>query len=341
MEEPGSWVVVRLSAMGDVALISGVLDYWRRSRGLLFTVLTRRSWAPLFEGHPAVRGVEALSAEDLALPCFVPAMTALAARHAGEGLLDLHGTFRTRLLAGLWRGPVRRYPKFGIHRRLFLASGGRMFGDVLRRWNVPQRYSLALEPVAPPRSELVPRLFTNPTERERAAALLHPFRVPGAPLAALHPYAAHPHKAWPKSCWRTLAALLDAEGIPWFSVGLGEEIFGSGLPHDLRNRTTLRETCALLEQADVLVTGDSGPMHLAAGVGTPTAALFGPTCEEWGFLPQGRRDMVLQADMPCRPCSLHGRRSCPYNGECLRRLRPQEVLDAVRRITTDQIRERS
>ncbi len=339
MDEPDSWVVARLSSMGDTVLITGVLDYWRRSRGLTFTVLTGESWAPLFEDHPAVCGVEVLSAADLALRRFVPAMKALAARHAGAGLLDLHGTFRTRILAGLWRGPVRRYPKFGIHRRLFLASGGKMFGEVLRRWNVPQRYSLTLERSAPSRDELRPRLFPGPAERERAAALLRPFRVPGAPLAALHPYASHRHKAWPPACWQALAALLEAEGIPWFSVGLGEKIFGPGLPHDLCNRTTLRETCALLEQADVLVTGDSGPMHLAAGVGTPTVAMFGPTCEEWGFFPQGDRDTVLQADMPCRPCSLHGRRCCPYNGECLRRLHPQDVLNAVRRMTTNQIRE--
>lgn len=336
MDEPTSWVAARLSALGDVTLLTGVLDYWHRVKGWRFTVLTRKAWAPLFEGHPAVRDVTALSAADLALRHFAPRMKQLARDHAGEGLLDLHGTLRTRLLSSLWQGPVRRCPKFSVRRRLFLACSGRLFGEPLRKWNVPQRYSLAVTAVPPPRSELIPRLFCNPVERERAAALLAPIRIPGAPLVALHPYAAHPHKTWPAESWLKLTALLEAKGIPWFSIGRGPELFGAALPHDFRNRTTLRETCALLEAADALVTGDSGPMHLACGVGTPVTALFGPTCEEWGFFPQGPRDVVLQADMPCRPCSLHGKRRCDRDSACMRRIRPQEVLEVLDRMTAPQ-----
>lgn len=75
---------------------------------------------------------------------------------------------------------------------------------------------------------------------------------------------------------------------------------------DFTNRTDLRQLIALLAQADALVTGDSGPMHLASGVSTPVVALFGPTCREWGFFPTGENDRVLQAPLACRPCSLHG-----------------------------------
>ena len=327
MNEPRSWVVARLSALGDVTLTTGVLDYWRRTRGWTFTVLTREAFSPVFQGHPAVRAVETLASEDLRLPRLVARFRELAESHRGEGLLDLHGTPRTRLLSLLWKGRVRRFPKLSLRRRLFLACGGRFFGNSLRRWNVPQRYALAVEHTAPARGELLPRLFLSASERERAAALLASL-APAAPLVALHPYATHMYKAWPAECWRELAEGLEARGAPWFVIGRGQSPFDAR-PNDLSNRTDLRETCALLAEADLLVTGDSGPMHLAAGVGTPVVALFGPTCEEWGFFPQGPGDRVLQADLPCRPCSLHGKRGCGQGPGCMRHIRVEQVLDAA------------
>ena len=58
-------VVFRLSAMGDVALMSGVLSYWNSLYRTKFIVITRAEFAPLFENHPAIAGIEALSKESL------------------------------------------------------------------------------------------------------------------------------------------------------------------------------------------------------------------------------------------------------------------------------------
>ena len=49
---PTEWVVIRLSALGDVALTTGVLEYWHRTRGWTFTVITREAFAPVLERHP-------------------------------------------------------------------------------------------------------------------------------------------------------------------------------------------------------------------------------------------------------------------------------------------------
>ena len=68
VREPAEWIVVRLSALGDLALTTGVLDYWHRTRGWTFTVITREAFAPILEGHPAVRSVVGLRKPDLRLP---------------------------------------------------------------------------------------------------------------------------------------------------------------------------------------------------------------------------------------------------------------------------------
>lgn len=331
-DKDGDPVVIRLSALGDLVLITGVLDYWNRTRGCRFTVITRSGLESILDHHPAVKNVIALEKSQLAFPQILACFHSLAQRHRGAELVDLHGTLRTRLLSLVWKGPVRRYRKYGLERRLFLKSGGRLFRERLRRINVPQRYALALEETAPSRQELLPRIFLTPAEVEAGRIRLKGLCTEegGRAPVALHPYATHPDKAWTEAHWRRLVTGLDALGIPWFVVGRGAAMSGLPAERDLTNRTSLRETCALLQASSVLITGDSGPMHLACAVGTPVLALFGPTTSEWGFFPAGKRDRVLEADLPCRPCTLHGQRQCRLEHACMSAITPEQVLDALR-----------
>lgn len=329
------WAIIRLSALGDALLTTGVLAYWHAARGMTFHVLTRKALAPLFESHPAVERITALDAGLL-----TPAglwRTARALSPACAGLIDLHANLRSRMLGLFWHGRVLRYPKFGMERRLFLLTGGRCFRERLESLSVTQRYALALETTPPSPGDLLPTLALRPEEKAWAARALAAFSTP--PIA-LHPFATHAQKAWPAAAWQGLAERLDAEGLPWFVIGQDKtplELKGRGL--SFINKSSLRETAALLSRAAALVTGDSGPMHLASAVGTPVAALFGPTAKAWGFMPQGTQDIVLQKALPCRPCSLHGAKACPRGQECMAGITPDEVMDALHGIRDNASRE--
>ncbi|MCH5277205.1 MAG: glycosyltransferase family 9 protein [Desulfovibrionaceae bacterium] len=338
--------MIRLSALGDVALTTGILLRWQETLGLSFTVLTREAFAPLFERHPAVREVVGLKPDDMRGARQRRLFRDLAARFRGVPLVDLHGTLRTRMLSALWQAPVYRYPKYAVTRRLFLLSGGRMGRASLLARNVPQRYAAALDPLssrpAAPK-DLLP--FFPLTEEERAWSLaaLSPLTRRAGPVVALHPFATHPAKAWPAEYWRELSLLLTRRGIAHVWIGRGNSPAltapsaaapspgpDSPLSLDLTNRTDVRQLIALLAQADALVTGDSGPMHLASGVSTPVLALFGPTCREWGFFPAGERDRVLQSSAACRPCSLHGKTGTACGQICMRALTPDMVAEKLR-----------
>ena len=97
---------------------------------------------------------------------------------------------------------------------------------------------------------------------------------------------------------------------------------------DLAGATTVGLLPALLSKASLLITNDSGPMHIAAAVGTPVVALFGPTSAvrtgPYGF---GHR--VLATELSCRPCLS---RTCqnPVQLECLTRISPEQVFVAAR-----------
>lgn len=332
MELPNTyWLVWRLSALGDVLLTTGPLAWWARNRGWRFVVVTREIHAPIFEANPYVEDIIHPAPEDLQMPRLAGWLKQLAKRYEGWGFIDLHGTGRSRLASWIWRGPVLRYPKESFARRVFLRSGGRFYGRRLREFPVIRRYAMAVDLLPPPVSELLPRLWLRPTETawaEERLTTMFPESFPSEFPVALHPYAAHSMKAWPKQYWRRLVELLDAAGISWLAVGRGKPLFPNR-PEDLTNQTDLRQSAALFSRCRVLVSGDSGPMHLAGAVGVPVVALFGPTTREWGFFPQGARDIVLQADLACRPCSLHGKKDCPRSGECMALIRPEQVITAL------------
>lgn len=58
-------------------------------------------------------------------------------------------------------------------------------------------------------------------------------------------------------------------------------------------------------------------------------ALFGPTTEEWGFFPAGPKDRVLESQLDCRPCTLHGKKHCDRNHACMQSITPEQVMRAL------------
>ena len=97
---------------------------------------------------------------------------------------------------------------------------------------------------------------------------------------------------------------------------------------NLAGRTSLRELAAALKACQVLLANDSGPMHLAAAVGTPVVVPFGSTSPELTGpgLPGDTRHRVLRAHAPCSPCF---RRQCPLDLRCLTGISVEQVVQAV------------
>jgi ADP-heptose:LPS heptosyltransferase len=183
------------------------------------------------------------------------------------------------------------------------------------------------------------RLFARARDREGLRRLLP--AGPG-PLVVLHPGSGDhfPGRRWPAERFAMLAERLAARpGARLALTGLASErrltatvAQAARLPlHDLTGRLGIGELIALLEEADLLVTNDTGPMHLAACLETPTVALFGPnTPHRYG--PRNRRAIALFADLPCSPClddRTMKRSSCRHHS-CMEALDVESVTSACR-----------
>jgi ADP-heptose:LPS heptosyltransferase len=324
-------IIFRLSALGDVVLTTGVLGYWARKYGWKFTVITKIENASILENNPFIEKIIALEKQDMGDLAWLKKAGQISAEYSGLDLIDLHKTLRSSILKLRWKGNAFEYSKYGFKRRLFNLSSCKFLEKKLCETNVPQRYALAVEKKAPKREELLPEIYLTENELEQAKDYIAKAGLkPG--FTALHPYATHPDKTWPQEKWKDLISELENENIEWAIIGKDQNPLLPGTAADFTNDFSLRQTCAVLKYAGVLVTGDSGPMHLASGVSTPVVSIFGPTSKAWGFYPSGKNDVVLEKDLPCRPCSLHGKNSCKKGRECLCSIKTQEVVEAIKTV---------
>ncbi len=163
-----------------------------------------------------------------------------------------------------------------------------------------------------------------------------------------------PAKRWPADYFIECARQVEsAESCTWLITGApadestAKEI-ESGIRrthsvariHNLAGRTTLRELCIALKTCDAVLTNDTGPMHLAAAVGTPVVVPFGSTSPELTGpgIPGDERQRLLLGQAPCAPCF---RRDCPIDLRCLRSILPGQVAAevlAVARVRKEQVR---
>lgn len=187
--------------------------------------------------------------------------------------------------------------------------------------------------------ESLPAIRVRDETVRRAGALLAASGVtPQGRIVGFAPGAAYGHaKRWPPARVAQLIARLTGErGVVAVLVGApgdrdaGREI-ESALPADVRvvnliGRTDLRQLAGVLARCAAFVSNDSGAMHLAAAVGTPVTAIFGPT-DERVTAPLGDHDVLLRPVF-CRPCML---RDCPIDHRCMKRIGADEVFDVVAR----------
>ncbi len=123
---------------------------------------------------------------------------------------------------------------------------------------------------------------------------------------------------------------------PSRSIGMGQSpLPSSRITHyascilDLCGKTTIKELAAISEASDLFIGVDSAPMHIAAAVGTPVIALFGPTGKEW--IPYGKSNIVISKDMFCKPCK-KGMCEGIELRECMTAINPDDVKEAVSEI---------
>ncbi|MFF9125533.1 glycosyltransferase family 9 protein [Streptomyces sp. NPDC014889] len=160
------------------------------------------------------------------------------------------------------------------------------------------------------------------------------------PYVVLHPGASAPARAWgPRRCEEAVALLADAGHRVVVTGGPQERDLtrrvSAGAAVDLGGRTAPRTLAGVLRMADVVISANTGPAHLAAAVGTPVVSLFAPVVPPGRWAPYGV-PVILLGDQAA-PCADSRARVCPVPGHpCLNEVTGQDVVRAVHKLIQER-----
>lgn len=345
MPEPPRYLVVRRRYLGDLVLLGSVVRNLRlHAPQAHITLLAEQAYAAVGNLHPDVNRTLAFPRRITAWPGFIRQLRRGGFTH----VLDFDNTdktaFATRFSGARSRITFNRELIPFRHGRLYTAAAKvtnafydshhitATYLELIRTMGVPVvTHDIRLEP-APADFEAAYRIVGRPE--------LQPSNRPRRLL--VHPGTRSRFRLWPPANFaRVCDRLQDELGVQIYLVaGPGEtavvrEIRAAAHGHiiTLEQRFGVGAFAALAAQFDLFLCHDSGPMHIAAGVGTPVVALFGSqNATIWG--PVGPGHTILQTPLPCSclpdlptPCV----REDSYRSYCVRQLSPDLVFDAVRR----------
>lgn len=157
-------------------------------------------------------------------------------------------------------------------------------------------------------------------------------QLSGRKIVAIFPGGSISEKRWGGEKFHQVALMLVKDGYRIVVVGGKEDVADGavileGIPGtiNLCGRLSLPETAAVLKEAELLITGDSGIMHIGHGLGVRILALFGPGIErKWA--PRGRNCSIINKHLDCSPCTKFGYTpKCRKNAECMRLISVEEV----------------
>jgi heptosyltransferase-1 len=329
-------LLVKLSSFGDVLhalpTLEALRDAYPHAR---ITWLVEAAYAPLLSGHPALddvwiaprlRPAEFFSGSN---PARLRRLVQQLRARPFDLVVDVQGLLKSAVWAALARSPRKvGYDKTRELSYLPLTERVKPFDPEAHAvWRYLNLAHYLGAPPAPPRFRLGLDAAVDISGLIPAA--------PDRPLVVLHPGARWTSKLWPPASWATLSEWFHGRG---FQVAVTGSAADRELVADitaqcrapfinLAGRTSLAQLAAVLRQARLAVTTDTGAMHLTAALGTPVAALFGPTAP-WRTGPFGDGHQVVRLGMPCSPCF---KRQCPAP-RCLNDLYPAMVEAACEKI---------
>lgn len=343
-------LIVKLSAIGDVIHTLPVATALRRHYPhARIAWLVEEGAKDLVIGHPALDRV-LVSGRKRWIADLKNGRRAQAAGEAGRLILALRDTrydllldLQASLKSGVLIALARAGRKVGFGKGMAHSEHSHVFLNeripaVSMEVHALDRGLILLEAIGVPAGDtIVYDLPVTGADRQVADTLLRDARLTaGRPLIAVNPLAKWATKLWPAARFAELADRMVRD--------LGAGVVFTGAPEDrplieaiiarmsapalnLAGRTTLKSLAAVYERTDLVVSTDTGPMHLAAAAGAPVVALFGPTAP-WRTGPYGPGHRIVRVPMACSPCF---KRHCPTTA-CMDAITVDNVLAEVGKV---------
>jgi heptosyltransferase-1 len=333
-------LVIKPSSLGDVVQALPVLRVLRekypRAR---IDWLVNEEIGGILTDNPYLETIHLWDRAGWSKPARLPAAFKKAAsviRHLRQArydaVLDLQGLLRSGLIARLSR--AKEIIGFADAREMAPLFYSRKVHAPTNRMHSVERYVLAAG--GDPSQEMRFPIAFSKQDRQTVEDLLARMRHDKRrPFIVFAPAARWETKRWPEKNYAALAEILHASDVAHVGlVGSHAEIasakriasMGTCPLISFTGRTTLKQLAYLLKKADAVVGNDTGPIHIAAAMGTPVVALYGPTSPTRTG-PYGKQHTVLTSGLPCSPCFS---RKCDLGVLCMREISVETVYRACK-----------
>lgn len=342
---PASILIVRLSAIGDIIMASGLLPSLRDAFPETHIAwLTEAGNAALLRHDPRLDRLHLWPRKRWRELRREGHWSTLAREWSGfvrelrqprySWVLDLQGLLKS----GIWAWLAAGQRRVGLGSR----EGSQwLMSEVIDRSSgdprIGREYRKLLRHLGVDERSFAPKIVVAPGTQREAAELLEASGV-ARPYAVIAPFTTRPQKHWFDTYWTELAARLNARtGWPVVMLGGADArshadtlVRSGGGLIDLTGQTTLDQCAAIIEAAGLVIGVDTGLTHLGIAQGVPTLALFGSTCP---YRETGRANArVLYHPLLCSPCRRHP--TCNGRFDCMRLHTPDNVLAAAEELLT-------
>lgn len=314
-------LICRLSSLGDILLVSPVIDAIKRKNSTLkIDFLVKQKFVDSIKFNPNIQNIIEYDSFDY---------IDLRKKIISEGydlILDLQNNLRTKLLfifIGIKKSSVNK-PTF---KKQLLVKLKINYFD--KNFNIPSLYAEAAKLILSNQDRLsfynnLGRVYRNSEAKN---------------VIGFCPGAKHFTKIWPEEYFAELGNYLNKIGYKIFLFGgslekkvcerLQAKILNS---IDYSNDNKLFSTADAMRNCELIITNDSALMHLAAAINIPIVAIFGSSVKEFGFSPFNVEHRIVEnKELNCRPCSHIGRASCPQKHfKCMLDVKPKKVFNEIK-----------
>lgn len=334
MSAPQHILVIRFSALGDVAMTVPVLQQaLQQNPQLQITVVSQAFCEPLFAGlercqfypahlktvHKGAAGIYALYRE-------------LVKKYRFDAVADLHGVLRSHLLRFFFR--LGGYPTAVIDkgRAAKKALTRRTDKDFRQLTSSFERYAAVLADLG-----LTIKLHAQQPVYRQSKQLPVEIKTE-KPWIGIAPFAQHREKMYPVEKMKLVVEKLAHQYTVLLFGGGKEEAavlqeWADHIPGvlNMAGQYSLKEELALISRLSMMISMDSANMHLASLYGVPVVSIWGATHPFAGFYGWGQStENIISKNLSCRPCSVFGNKPC-WRGDhaCMQQITPEEIVERV------------
>lgn len=323
-------VIIRFSSLGDIILTTPVVASIRKKYPRAnITFVTKDNFSDALEENPDINEIITLGKKQSILSLAKKIRVTLTTI---DLVIDLHSSMRSRLLKYFINVKEWRSFKKPYVRRFFL---------IYFKWNllktypsVVERYALAADTL-----DILTQIRCTTIVPQKVESTGINFELP---IFCIAPGATWFTKKWPIDYVREVIALLKIEFNNLQIVVVGgkaEQVDAQYLKDKLGNdsiidytgKLSIRETAFIISQSDVLLSNDSGLMHVASAFDISIVALFLGTSLDLGFKPYTSNAIIISKDLDCKPCNHKGLAQCPKKHfNCAHSITPKEVFQNIK-----------